>query len=90
MTRTGLGVIERAKEDRSWTQFDVVENLVLPEELKKALAKNKKASKNFEKFSVSLCKQILYYIYSAKQVETRESRVEKLLPSLVANKNPFL
>ena len=89
MTRTGLAVVERAKADGSWTAFDVVENLVLPEELKKALAKNKKAAENFEKFSISLRKQVLYYIYSAKQEETRRQRVAKLLPSLEAGKNPF-
>jgi len=90
MTRTGLEVVERAKEDGSWNQFDVVEELVLPKELKKAFAKNKKAAEGFENFSVSVRKQILYFIYSAKQRETREKRVEKLLPSLEANKNPFI
>jgi len=90
MTRTGLEVVERAKEDGSWNQFDVVEELVLPKELKKAFAKNKKAAEGFENFSVSVRKQILYFIYSAKQRETREKRAEKLLPSLEANKNPFI
>lgn len=90
MTRPGLGVIERAKEDGSWTTFDVVEDLVLPDELKKAFVKNKKAAANFENFSTSLRKQILYYIYSAKQTKTREQRANKLLPSLEAGKNPFI
>ncbi len=89
MTRTGLGVVEAAKRDGSWTMFDVVEDLILPEQLKEAFEKNKKAEANFEKFSVSLRKQILYYIYSAKQEETRRQRVQKLLPSLEAGKNPF-
>ncbi len=89
MTRPGLAVIERAKEDGSWTMFDVVEDLVLPEELKNAFSKNKKAAGNFKNFSVSLRKQILYYIYSAKQAVTRRQRVEKLLPSLEEGKNPF-
>src|SRR3989344_5613017 len=52
MTKTGLGVVERAKEEGSWTMFDVVEDLVLPDELKKAFVKNKEAAANFEKFSV--------------------------------------
>lgn len=68
----------------------MVEDLVLPVELKKAFANNQKAAKHFEAFSVSLRKQILYFIYSAKQSETRIKRVEKLLPSLKANKNPFV
>ncbi len=89
MTRTGLGVVERAKEDGSWTAFDVVEDLVLPEQMKEVFAKNKNAEENFEKFSVSLRKQVLYYIYSAKQAETRKLRVQKLLPRLEQGKNPF-
>ena len=89
MTRPGLAVVEKAKEDGSWTMFDVVEDLVIPEELKKVLVKNKAAKKNFENFSPSLKKQILYYIYSARQAQTRQGRVEKLLISLEANKNPF-
>ena len=90
MTRPGLGVIERAKADGSWTMLDVVEDLVLPAQLKEAFAKNKKAAENFEKFSTSARKQILYYIYSAKQEETRRGRVQKLLPSLELGKNPFI
>lgn len=90
MTRPGLAVIERAKEDGSWTAFDVVEKLVVPVELKTILNENKKAAENFEKFSLSLRKQILYYIYSAKQTPTREARVAKLLPSLKKGKNPFI
>ncbi|MDP2671200.1 MAG: YdeI/OmpD-associated family protein [bacterium] len=90
MTRPGLAVVERAKADGSWSAFDVVEDLVLPEQLQAAFAKNAKAAENFEKLSLSVRKQILYYIYSAKQEETRKQRVEKLLPSLAEGKNPFI
>src|SRR3989344_4772713 len=58
MTRTGLAIVEKAKVDGSWTMFDVVEDLVLPEQLEEAFAKNGKAEANFEKFSASLRKQI--------------------------------
>lgn len=90
MTAAGLAPIERAKEDGSWSQFDVVENMVLPEELKESFKKNKRAAEGFEKFSRSLRKQVLYFIYSAKQAETRRQRVKKLLPSLEVGKNPFI
>jgi uncharacterized protein YdeI (YjbR/CyaY-like superfamily) len=90
MREAGLKAIQIAKENGSWSQFDVVENLVLPVELKKAFSKNKKAAENFESLSLSVRKQVLYFIYSAKQEETRKSRVEKLLPSLKTGKNPFI
>ena len=89
MRPAGVKSVEIAKENGSWTQFDVVESLVLPEQLKEAFTKNAKAAENFEKLSLSVRKQVLYFIYSAKQEETRRQRVEKLLPSLAAGKNPF-
>lgn len=89
MTPAGLKVIEEAKKDGSWSQYDVVENLIKPEELEIALKKNKKAEEFFESLSKSMKKQILYHIYSAKQTETREVRAEKLVESLNQNKKPF-
>lgn len=89
MRPAGRTVIEAAKADGSWSAFDVVEKLVLPQELKEVFTKNRKAAENFENYSVSLRKQILYFIYSAKQEETRRLRVKKLLPSLEAGRNPF-
>ena len=90
MTRPGLVTIERAKADGSWTAFDAVEDLIMPDELRRVLEKNETAAKNFKSFSPFLKKQILYFIYSAKQTETRIKRIEKILPSLTAKKNPFI
>lgn len=90
MTPAGLQSIQIAKENGSWSSMDAVEDLILPKELKSALSKNETAAKFFETRSPSLKKQVLYYIYSAKQPETREKRVEKIITSLEANKNPFI
>jgi len=90
MKPAGLAVIERAKNDGSWSEFDAVENLIVPPELKKALAQNKLAQINFENFSPSVRKQILYFIYSAKQEETKNKRTEKVVKALEENKNPFI
>lgn len=90
MQPAGLKSVQVAKENGSWSSLDDVENLVIPKELKYQFTKNKKAAENFENFSVSLRKQVLYFIYSAKQTETREERVAKLLPSIESGKNPFV
>jgi uncharacterized protein YdeI (YjbR/CyaY-like superfamily) len=89
MTEAGMKLVEKAKADGSWSQLDVVENLVVPDELKRGFAQNKKAEPNFDRFSTSLKKQILYFIYSAKLPETREKRVKKILPSIESGRNPF-
>lgn len=90
MREAGLRAIQVAKENGSWSALDAVEDLVIPRELKKAFVSHPKAAMNFENFSASLKKQILYFIYSAKQAETREQRIQKLLSSFEANKNPFI
>lgn len=90
MTKAGFEVIERAKSDGSWTEFDVVENLVIPPELEEAFAKNKLARENFENLTLSQRKQVLYFLYSTKQEVTRRKRIEKILPSLKKGENPFL
>ena len=89
MTESGLKIVTQAKENGSWSQFDVVEGLVTPQELDKEFVKNKKAKDFFESLTVSQRKQILYYIYSAKQTPTRDARAKKVVESLTERKRPF-
>jgi uncharacterized protein YdeI (YjbR/CyaY-like superfamily) len=48
--------------------YDTVEKLEVPEDLKNELSNNETAQKNFEHFSNSNKKQILWYITSAKKI----------------------
>ena len=48
MTGAGMAIIEKGKENGSWEQLDHVENFVVPPDLKKFFAKNKKILKYFE------------------------------------------
>lgn len=75
MHSSGLAKIEQAKQDGSWNYLDAVEDLVMPDDFVKALAKNKKAKKNFEAFSPSSKKIILAWIHGAKQPSTRMKRI---------------
>ena len=75
MTPAGLAKIEAAKADGSWTSLDKVEALDVPPDLAKALSKNKTALANFNAFSPSRKKMLLYWVNEAKRPETRAKRI---------------
>ena len=77
MTSAGREKIEDAKQDGSWTFLDDIENLVVPEDLSSALAKNKAAQREFAAFNKSAKKVILLWIKTAKRSETRAKRVSE-------------
>jgi uncharacterized protein YdeI (YjbR/CyaY-like superfamily) len=77
MTPAGIAKIEAAKKDGTWNQFDAIDQLVIPEDLLEHLSANADAKRNFEGFSTSLKKIILFWIASAKREETRRKRIEE-------------
>lgn len=85
MTPPGLAVIEEAKRNGCWTALEKVDNLIYPEEMIKAFAKNKAAAMNFEAFPSSTKKGILEWIMNAKREETRKKRIEETVS--LAEKN---
>jgi uncharacterized protein YdeI (YjbR/CyaY-like superfamily) len=89
ITKAGLDAIEISKKDGSWDIYDTIEKLVVPEDLKKELSNNKTAQKNFEIFSSSNKKQILWYIASAKRPETRARRIKQIVAEAEMNNNPL-
>lgn len=88
MTTAGFDKIEKAKKDGSWDFLDDIENLVIPEDLKKSLNANPAAKANFEVFTDSIKKQILYWIKTAKRPETRLNRINKTVILSEQNKWP--
>lgn len=94
MTAAGLAVIEKAQQDGSWNTLSAsdaqADNNILPEDLQKALAKNKKALANFTAFPVSYRRQFLFWIDSAKRPETRFARIKQTVLMAGANKKPGL
>lgn len=75
MEPAGLAAVEVARANGTWTLLDDVEQLNVPEDLATALAGDPDAAREFEAFPASARKQILWWIGSAKQPATRESRV---------------
>lgn len=73
MELPGRAVIERAKEDGSWSLYDEVEALVTPPDLVAAFSTRGHAA--WEGFSDSSRKAILWWIKSAKTDPTRAKRI---------------
>lgn len=75
MTPAGRQKIDEAKADRSWSVYDSIENLVVPDDLRVALDANAAAHTHFDAFPDSSKKTILWWIKSAKRAATREKRI---------------
>ena len=89
MTPAGLARIEEAKRNGAWTVYDPIENLVVPDDLAAALDAETGSLQNFEGFSVSVRKSILWWIASARRPETRARRIAKAAAAAAANRSPL-
>ena len=85
MTRVGLAKIAAAKADGSWESLDTVETLTVPAELRRALAAEGDALRNFRGYAASIRKAMLYWLSSAKRPATRERRLAKLVAHSAAH-----
>jgi uncharacterized protein YdeI (YjbR/CyaY-like superfamily) len=81
MTEAGLGAIERAKQNGSWSTLDAVDDMIIPADLAEALEANIVAGEYFQSLSKSSKKIILYWLGSAKQTETRQKRLGEIIES---------
>lgn len=82
MTEAGLAIIEVAKQNGSWTIYDQVEDLIVPDELEEAFNKVPEAKERFEALSRSAKKLHLFNIMMAKRTETRQKRIAEILATL--------
>ncbi len=88
MMPAGLDSIEKAKKNGSWTILDDVEALIIPNDLEKAF-KNYPGSKDFYlSLSKSIKKQILHWLMTAKQTDTRQKRISEIVESAAQNLKP--
>ena len=89
MTPPGLAKIEEAQRNGAWTVYDAIEDLVIPDDLAAALAEGTSAQENFEGFSVSVRKNILWWIAGARRPDTRARRIAKTAAAVAENRNPL-
>ena len=75
--------IERAKQDGRWdAAYASQRSIQIPDDLRAALAKNKKARTFFEALDSHNRYAILYRLHDAKKAETRATRLTKTVESL--------
>lgn len=87
MTPAGLEVIERAKQNGSWTILDEVEELTIPKELEAAFKNHKGSKEFFMSLSKSAKKMMLHRVALAKRDETKQKRVTEIVTSLTEKMN---
>jgi len=88
MTQAGLDAINTAKENGSWSAYDHVAAMLIPEGFSETLAKHEGASAYFEQLSNSKKKLLLYWIASAKRAETKEKRMLEIAANASEGKMP--
>ncbi len=79
MTEAGLRSIEIARQNGSWTMLDDVEELIVPDDLERALRAQPDAQDYFVSLSKSAKKAVLHWLIMAKRHETRQKRIEEIV-----------
>ena len=82
MTEPGQAAIDQAKADGSWSQFDDIDALIVPDDLSTALQAVPEAEAAYEALADSAKKQYLWWIHSAKRPATRTNRIEETIREL--------
>ena len=88
MTDAGFQSIVIAKENGSWNALDDIEALIVPRDLKEALATNREAMAFFNGLSNSAKKLLLHWVTFAKRPETRKKRIVELVESASQGHKP--
>jgi len=82
MTPAGQAAIDLAKKTGTWSALDQVDALLMPPDLKQALAQAPAAAAKFKTLTVGRQKQFLYFMNDAKKEETRTKRIAHILKIL--------
>ncbi len=88
MAEAGLEVIERAKQNGSWSILDKVEELEIPKDLSKEFKARPGSRQYFLSLSKSSRKAILQWLVLAKRPETREKRLTEIAELAAQNLKP--
>jgi uncharacterized protein YdeI (YjbR/CyaY-like superfamily) len=79
MSAAGLEKVERARADGSWNLLDDLEALKPPEDLRQAFEANPLAARNFQDYTDSAKKMILWWLLGARRPETRKRRIDRIV-----------
>ena len=90
MQPAGLNEIEHAQKDGRWNAAYAPQSTAqVPDDLRAALAKNKRAKSLFETLDSTNRYAILHRIHDAKKPETRMARIEKYVTMLIERKTIY-
>jgi uncharacterized protein YdeI (YjbR/CyaY-like superfamily) len=78
MMPAGIAIIEEAKKKGSWTILDEVEEMIIPADLDAAFEKHEGSKDFFMTVPKSLRKAMLQWIVLAKQIDTRQKRINEI------------
>ena len=78
--KESIGHVNQGREIKA----DRSKPIVVPEEMQKAMRKYKGATAAFRALRPGLQREYADYIASAKRADTRQRRIEKILPMIVA------
>ena len=79
MTDAGRRAVERAQSNGWWTIYDLVEELLEPDDLAVALDTSPAARSAWDGFPPSARKQMLWWVVSAGRPETRANRIATIV-----------
>ena len=88
MTQAGYDVIEKAKQNGSWTILDEAEALIIPPDLEEAFAQKPNAKDYFLNLSRSDKRNILQWLVLAKRTETRQNRINEIVSLAADSQKP--
>jgi len=88
MAPAGVAAVDAAKSDGSWDLLNDIDDLVVPEDLKRALSTVPGAAEGFDSLSASLKRMTLYWIAGAKRPETRARRIAETATAAADGRAP--
>lgn len=92
MAAPGMAKIDAAKRNGSWDKLSDIDRIgrtnEIPEDLRRALARNPVANEKFERLAPSQKKLWAWWILSAKRPETRSRRIAETLKGIAAGRRP--
>jgi uncharacterized protein YdeI (YjbR/CyaY-like superfamily) len=84
MTEAGRRAVDVAKANGYWTIYDAVEDLDEPDDLTAALDAEPTARSNWDGFPPTARKQMLWWVISAVQADTRARRIDTIATKAAA------
>jgi len=88
MTEAGLAAVREAKQNGQWQKAGEPQSDVAPDDLLRALRRNRAARECFDGLAPSHRRQYVGWIEEAKRAETRARRIRKTVERLAAGKKP--